>query len=100
MPHYANASERTRFIAGLRELAEYLELSPDVPTPWGGTCVHVFPPRRTDEEQRAEIDIIAARINAQPCEVVSGHYTVSRCFGPVEYRAVAIDRETHEPEGV
>ena len=46
MSHYANANERSRFIAGLRALAEYLESTPEVPAPWGGTCVHVFPPRR------------------------------------------------------
>ena len=94
MPYYANADERSQFIAGLHALAEYLESNPSVPAPWSGTCVHVFPPHGRNEEQRAEIDIIAMRINAEPHEEVSGHYAVSRFFGPVEYRAVAIDKDT------
>ena len=99
MSHYANVNERGRFIAGLRALAEYLESSPEVPAPWGGTCVHVFPPQGTNEERRAEIDAIASRVNTEPYEVISGHYTVSRYFGSVEYRAVAIDRATDSPDG-
>lgn len=99
MSHYANANDRSWFITGLRTLAEYLESRPDVPIPWGGTCVHVFPPSGTNEEQRAEIDVIAARINAEPNEVVSGHYSTSRFFGPIEYRAVAIDRTAIDSEG-
>jgi hypothetical protein len=96
MPNYANASERIRFVAGLRALAEFLESNPEVPAPWGGTTVHVFPPNGSNEERRAEIDLIASRVNAQPCEVVSGHYTASRYFGPVEYRAIAIDHNAND----
>jgi hypothetical protein len=99
MSDYANAIDRERFIAGLRALAEYLESKPDVPTPRHGASVLVFPMRGGSEEQRAEIDIIATRINAEPCEIVSGHYGVSRFFGPVEYRAVAIDRTPNDSDG-
>jgi hypothetical protein len=98
MSDYANAIDRERFIAGLRALAEYLESKPNVPAPHHGASVLVFPIHGTSEEQRAEIDIIAARINAKPCEIVNGHYTVSRFFGPVEYRAVAIDRTGSDGE--
>ncbi len=99
MSDYANATDRERFIAGLRALAEYLESKPEVPAPWGGTSVLVFPPHGTNEERRAEINVIAARINAEPCEIISGHYSVSRYFGPVEYRAVAIDRTANDSDG-
>jgi hypothetical protein len=99
MPGYANITDRERFIAGLRALAEYLESCADVPAPQYGASVLVFPSYGTDEEQRAEIDAIAARINAVPGEIVSGHYTVSRFFGPVEYRAVAIDHATNGSDG-
>jgi hypothetical protein len=91
MSDYANTIDRERFIAGLRALAEYLESKPDVPTPRHGATILVFPLQGTNEGRRAEIDAIATRVNAEPCEIVNGHYTVSRFFGPVEYRAVAID---------
>jgi hypothetical protein len=93
MSYYASADERGRFIAGLRELAAFLESRPDVPIS-PNTAVHVFPPTDTDRERRAEIDAIASRICAQAREMVSGHYVASRFFGPIEYRAVAIDHET------
>lgn len=99
MSDYVNAIDRERFIAGLRALAKYLESQPDVPTPRHGTSVLVFPLHGSNEEQRAEIDVIAAYINAEPCEIVSGHYGVSRFFGPVEYRAVAIDLDASRSDG-
>ena len=66
---YANADERGRLIAGLRALADFLQDHPDVPAPrWAD--VYVFPPRGTDEQMRAEIDQIAARIGAEATDDV------------------------------
>lgn len=97
MANYANANERTQLIAGLRDLAEYLESNPDVPAPWSGTTVYVFPPDGSKDQRRAKIDLIASRVGSQPCEFASGHYVASRYFGPVEYRAIAIDSD--DPDG-
>ena len=97
---YANSDERSRLIAGIRALAAFLQDHPDVPVaPWAD--VYVFPPRGTDEQMRAEIDQIAARIGtAVTHDADHGHYTASRHFGPVQYRAVAIsgypDNSGHE----
>lgn len=99
MANYANASERSQLIAGLRDLAEYLESHPEVPVPWNGTTVYVFPPDGNNDEQRAEIDTIASRVDTQPSEFTPRHYVASRCFGPVEYRAVAIDRDADNSGG-
>ena len=68
----------------------FLQDHPDVPAPrWAD--VYVFPPRGTDEQMRAEIDQIAARIGAEATDDADhGHYAASRHFGPVQYRAVAI----------
>jgi hypothetical protein len=88
---YANAKERRSLIAGLRDLANFLEKNPRVPSPrW--TDVLVFPSASTDEAERDEVDGIAAIIGADVDDQTAkhGHYTVSRSFGPVEYRAVAI----------
>lgn len=92
MSYYANADERARFIAGLRELAAFLESRHDVPIAPDVT-VYAFPPASAYQERRAEIDTIASRIGTQADETVPGHYVASRFFGPVEYRAVAIDHE-------
>ena len=67
---------------------------PEVPAP-SYADVFIFPPDGADPERHAEIDVIAAQIRETP-ETVCGHYVVSRFFGPVQYRAVAIphDRDT------
>ena len=93
---YAAPEERARLISGLRELAEFLSASPEIPAP-PEIIVYVFPPHDgTDAERRAEIDAIASRICVQPHETRGGHYLASRFFGPVEYAAVAIPHESPE----
>jgi hypothetical protein len=87
---YANPIQRQELISGLRALASFLESNPDVPAP---PChdVLVFPPFSSDDENRREIDVIAARIGSGTETTPHyRHYITRRGFGPVEYRAVAI----------
>jgi len=92
---YADPGRRCDLIIGLRALADFLEDSPQIPAPY---CVDVlvFPPNAPGQDGRAEIDRIAvladARIDDRTAEY--GHYTASRVFGPVEYRAVFIPPRT------
>jgi hypothetical protein len=88
---YSNTEGRSSLIAGLRDLADFLEGNPEVPAPrWAD--VMVFPPHGTDVELKAEIDAIAALIDAEISDQTAenGHYSVCRKFGPVEYKAVGI----------
>ncbi|MDX3110583.1 hypothetical protein [Nonomuraea angiospora] len=60
-------------------------------------------PHHTDAEKCADIDQIAARIGStiDQADIPYGHYSTSRFFGPVEYRAVAIlaaARARHDAE--
>lgn len=89
MSYYATTEQRSRLVAGLRALAEFIESSPEVPAPVTAGVL-VFPPEGNDNRKRMEIDVIASRIGAETRWTVSDHYAVSRHFGPVEYRAVAI----------
>lgn len=99
---YAKAGERSSLIAGLRALATFLEDHPDVPAPrWAD--VMVFPADCTDHEAQVEVDTIAALIGSDVHDETAnqGHYTTSRGFGPVEYRAVAIptgDRDSSQAQ--
>jgi hypothetical protein len=87
---YANAIEREAIISGLRELADFLESNPDVPVP-ATTDLLVFPPSVSGAGKRREVDVIASLIGSGTVTYSSHrHYTTSRRFGPVEYRAVAI----------
>ncbi len=101
MAYYANSEERDRLIAGLRELADFLNQNPQVPAP-RSTDLLVFPPNGSDAEMFAEIDAIAGLIGAVASDAGSprGHYSAQRDFGPVQYRAVAIpNRARHHSEG-
>lgn len=99
MIYYANTEQRSRLIAGLRGLADFLESTPGVPSPQYAD-VYVFPPSGTDAQQRAEIDAIAGRIGTETQETIGGHYVAVRRFGPVEYRAVAIPHHNdRDPDG-
>jgi hypothetical protein len=79
--------ERREFISALRELAAFLEENPDVPVP-----LHRVPiclsATGTDAEMFAAIDRIAAMLGVPA--IRGGHYTATRRFGQIEYRAVAI----------
>lgn len=88
---HANAEERSTLIAGLRDLADFLEARTEIPAPrWAD--VFVFPVSDADDEMKHEIDAIAALIGSSVDDgtAESHHYTTSRNFGPVQYRAVAI----------
>jgi hypothetical protein len=92
--NYTDPDARLALIAGLREMAAFLESNPDVPAPLDAV-MFVFPELTdTDWERRVAVDAIASLIFTQARETVPGHYVASRFFGPIEYRAVAIDRET------
>ena len=102
MNYYGNSKERERLIAGLRELADYLDQNAQVPVPRYADLL-VFPDRGTDAKMFAEIDVIAEQIGvtATRNETPDGHYIASRYFGPVQYRAVAIPqaaRNDHNEE--
>ncbi|MFG2085430.1 hypothetical protein [Spirillospora sp. NPDC048824] len=87
---YADATQRTRLIAGLRGLAAYLETHSEVPAPTGAELM-VFA-RGADHVMRTEIERIAALVGSEIYTADSdrSHYRVMRDFGPVTYSAIAI----------
>jgi hypothetical protein len=90
---YAEPYERAALIEGFRALAGYLETNPSVPAPTN-TCVFTFPQNGGCAGMRAEIDSIAELLNRKAYETAGRqHYLVTRSFGPVEYRAVAICKQ-------
>ena len=97
MNYYGNDEERVWLIAGLRDLADFLDQNPEVPAP-SGTDVFVFPIEASDAEMFAEIDTIAQLIGSTPSDANSerGHYGAVRNFGPVQYSAVAIPHSARE----
>jgi hypothetical protein len=89
--NHATPEQRSQLVAGLRQLADFLEETIEVPAPrWAD--VHVFPLSATDDEKKREIDVIASLIESDVDDGTSRglNYTASRRFGPVAYHAVAI----------
>ena len=86
---YADSTERTDFINGLRGLADYLESNPEIPAPIYST-VYVFPSDGGWPGMCADIEATATRMDVPAHLTISGHYVATRDFGPIEYRAVAI----------
>ncbi|GAA4640733.1 hypothetical protein GCM10023196_107390 [Actinoallomurus vinaceus] len=82
---------RRQTIAGLRALADFLEANPGVPVNEYGWEVS-YHPRGTDEDQAAEVDRIAALLDAAPVDdrPDDGHYTVAKTFGRITYKVVHI----------
>jgi hypothetical protein len=89
------AADRAAWVAGLRELADFLAAHPDVPVPPAyhtqGICE--FPDGDSDAERRAGVDRAAAALGVRAAGSWGGHYKASARFGPVEYAAVAIPRD-------
>jgi hypothetical protein len=80
---------RARCVAGLRELAGFLEARSDVPVPTDKS-ISIFVDG-TPAEKRAQVDY-ASTLMGEPVRddtAQGGHYSVSRSFGPFEYEVIA-----------
>ena len=80
---------RAAFVAGLLDLACFLESHPDVPVPSYGASIGLSAFGADDEAERRDVDLFAAVLGADITDR-NGHYTARREFGPVSYEACAI----------
>jgi hypothetical protein len=89
------AANRAAWVAGLRDLADFLEGHPDVPAPpaYHNQVIDEFPDGDTDAERRAGVDRAAGAMGVPAAETRGGHYKASVHFGPVAYEVVAIPAE-------
>jgi len=86
---------RAALIAGLRDMADFLETNPDIPTPHSSPTLYHFPDGQTDADKRDGVDTIAAYLGSSIDlgSLEYGHYVTQIAFGPVRYQAVAITAE-------
>ncbi|MEV6986858.1 hypothetical protein AB0M95_37145 [Sphaerisporangium sp. NPDC051017] len=87
----ARTPDRLAYINGLRDLADFLDTNPDIPTPEGTLSAYCYP-RGTDEEIRAQVDHVARLLgaDADAYELAQGHYSAGITFGMAEYKAVGL----------
>lgn len=91
--------ERSAFVQGLRDLADFIETHPDLPLPDPSSTVSPYlgsSVPATDEHRRAEVDRIASILGVTASETGHHHYIAVRHFGPIAYKAVAINAEEME----
>jgi len=91
-----DAGRLTAVLEGLANLSAFLETHPGLPlgSMWSGDPFLVYAFAGTDEENRAEVDQIAAilGVTAGLVPASATHYTAVRQFGGgVTDRAIAID---------
>ncbi|MFC4535292.1 hypothetical protein [Sphaerisporangium dianthi] len=87
----AHTPDRLAYINGLRDLADFLDTNPDIPTPEGMVTAYCFP-HGTDEDIRAQVDQVARLLGSDidPYEHVLDHYSTRITFGVAEYKAVGL----------
>jgi hypothetical protein len=93
-----NDTARAATIAGLREIADFLEAHPGLPVPRYGLKIAVHAGTDTGAEDdaagRAEVDAAATILGATPTTTVGGHYEVARAFaGGWQYEVLRIPAE-------
>ncbi len=85
-----NPDDRAAFIAGLLDLACFLEAHPAAPVPLYGTSIYVST-HGTDDEDVATVDAAAAALGTTASwNGTHTHYDVSRSFGVIRYEVGAI----------
>ncbi|KPI18687.1 hypothetical protein OK074_7881 [Actinobacteria bacterium OK074] len=83
------SGDREAFIAGLRELAEFLAANPEVLVP-RYPVLGVIVNAADDTARRAGVHLVAALLGAPVEDLGQGFYSANRQFGPVAYRVTAV----------
>lgn len=95
-------AKREAFIAGLRDLADFLAAHPAVAVPSSGADITVQP-YGTDEQEAADIEAFAAAAGVAVLDerrtgddegFYTGRYSATCEFGPVVYRAFTYTAES------
>jgi hypothetical protein len=89
------ADDRAAVIAGLRDLADFLEANPAVPGPSGSQRHLLCAPFGPDDERRAFVDHVAAVLGTSAAFDSNGHYEAVRSFGPVDFVVFMIPDAAH-----
>lgn len=85
-------TNRSEYIAGLRQLADFLEANPDVPARGSWSVQYTASLDTTShEEAMANVDRVAALLGVEPgYPWKTAHYQANKHFGPITYHAVAV----------
>lgn len=96
MPKYAiRSGDRDAFIAGLRELTDFLTANPGVIVPRNPSFAVLVD--ATDASVRKEVaNCVAAPLGVLVDDLGEGYFKARRHFGPIAYCVVAIPPEEQQ----
>lgn len=86
------SGNRAEFLAGLRELLDFLTANPAVVVPRHAS-VAVLVDASDSAARREGVEAVAAPLGVPTEDLGKGHFSARRDFGPVAYVAVAIPPE-------
>ena len=90
MPKYEiRSGDRAAFIAGLRELADFLTANPRVLVPRIASF-GVFVDAADSAARREGAEHVAAPLGVPVDDIGEGYYDARRTFGPIAYSVIAI----------
>jgi len=90
MPKYEiRSGERAAFIAGLRELADFLTANPAVLVPRNASF-GVFVDAAYSTARREGAEQVAAPLGVPVEDIGEGYYNARRTFGPIAFNVIAI----------
>lgn len=95
--YYIQGPRSRDLISGLRALADFLEVHPDLPRPLT-VEVAVYPTEADDAAMCTGVDRIAAKLgpSVERSGPRRGLYSAGIRFGPVQYRTVAVLEEARK----
>lgn len=95
--YFANEQQRAEYLKGMRDLLDYLEAHPEVPTPTSEALQ--LSTYGTNEETVATVDEFADLVGVKPFRS-GAHYYAELKFGPVTFFCVAIRKRAPRKKAV
>ncbi|WP_399942829.1 hypothetical protein ACGH52_26280 [Streptomyces sp. BBFR25] len=89
------SGDRAAFLAGLRELADFLTANPAVAVPRHSSVV-VLVDASDSDARRDGVESVAAPLGVPTEDIGRGYFDARRDFGPISYGAVGIPPEERQ----
>ncbi|AOW89106.1 hypothetical protein BC342_24180 [Streptomyces olivaceus] len=92
--HVIRSGDRAAFLAGLRELIDFLTAHPDVVVPRHASLVLVDAPGST--ARLDGVQSVAAPLGVPAEDIGRGYFGARRDFGPISYGVVGVPPEERQ----
>ncbi|MBQ0828183.1 hypothetical protein ABZ669_00475 [Streptomyces hirsutus] len=93
--HVIRSGDRAAFLAGLRELIDFLTAHPDVVVPRHASLVVLVD--ATDSAARLDgVQSVAAPLSVPAEDIGRGYFGARRDFGPISYGVVGVPPEERQ----